>query len=272
VPDQAESFPAGIDTSRPSVARMYDYYLDGKDNYAVDRAAVAKVAEVLPEVRQVARENRAFLRRAVRYMARQGIRQFIDVGSGLPTAGNTHEIAQEIIPGARVVYVDNDPVVLAHGRALLAADDNTTVATADLHNPDDVLGHAETTRLIDFDEPVGILLIAMVHFLTSEERPKVMGRLRDALAPGSHITATHHLDGRSVGGRGRADRSGLRDHADADLSPLSGGDLTLLRRSRAGRARPGHAARLAAGPGGPGTGPDPVDVRRDRAQGLIAPG
>jgi hypothetical protein len=199
VPDQAESFPAGIDTSRPSVARMYDYYLDGKDNYAVDRAAVAKVAEVLPEVHQVARENRAFLRRAVRYMARQGIRQFIDVGSGLPTAGNTHEIAQEIIPGARVVYVDNDPVVLAHGRALLAADDNTTVATADLHNPDDVLGHAETTKLIDFDEPVGILLIAMVHFLTSEERPQVMGRLRDALAPGSHITATHtSTDGQSA--------------------------------------------------------------------------
>jgi hypothetical protein len=199
VPDQAESFPAGIDTSRPSVARMYDYYLNGKDNYAVDREAVAKVAEVLPEVRQVARENRAFLRRAVRYMARQGIRQFIDVGSGLPTVGNTHEIAQEIIPGARVVYVDNDPVVLAHGRALLAADDNTTVATADLHNPDDVLGHVETRRLIDFDEPVGILLIAMVHFLASEERPQVMGRLRDALVPGSHITATHtSTDGQSA--------------------------------------------------------------------------
>ncbi len=156
------------------------------------------VAEVLPEVREVARENRAFLRRAVRYMARQGVRQFIDIGSGLPTAGNTHEIAQEIIPGARVVYVDHDPVVLAHGRALLAADDNTTVATADLHSPDDVLGHAQTTKLIDFDEPVGVLLIAMVHFLTTEERPYVMGRLRDALAPGSHITATHtSTDGQS---------------------------------------------------------------------------
>jgi hypothetical protein len=171
VPDQAESFTAGIDTSRPSVARMYDCYLDGKDNYAVDRAAVEQVAEVLPEVRQVARENRAFLRRAVRYMARQGIRQFIDIGSGLPTVGNTHEIAQTIVPDARVVYVDNDPVVLAHGRALLASDDNTSVATADMHSPDDVLQHAETTKLIDFDEPVGILLIAMVHFLASSERP-----------------------------------------------------------------------------------------------------
>ncbi|MDN3352108.1 SAM-dependent methyltransferase [Actinomadura sp. DC4] len=196
MPEQAP--PVGIDTSRPSVARMYDYYLDGKDNYAVDRAAVDKVAEALPEVRQVARENRAFLRRAVRHMARQGIRQFIDIGSGLPTAGNTHEIAQEIIPDARVVYVDNDPVVLAHGRALLAADDNTTVATADLHSPDDVLGHAQTTKLIDFAEPVGVLLIAMVHFLTSEERPRVMGRLHGALAPGSHIAATHtSTDGQS---------------------------------------------------------------------------
>jgi len=198
VPEQVDPLPPGIDTSRPSVARMYDYYLDGKDNYAVDRDAVGKVTEVLPEVRQVARENRAFLRRAVRYMARQGIRQFIDIGSGLPTAGNTHEIAQEIIPDARVLYVDNDPVVLAHGRALLAADDNTAVATADLHDPEDVLGHAETAKLIDFDEPVGVLLIAMVHFLTSEERPAVMGRLLDAMAPGSHLTATHtSTDGQS---------------------------------------------------------------------------
>jgi O-methyltransferase involved in polyketide biosynthesis len=170
---------------------MYDYYLGGKDNYRVDREAVERVAEAMPEIRQLAQENRAFLRRAVRYMARQGIRQFIDIGSGLPTAGNTHEIAQEIAPDARVVYVDNDPVVLAHGRALLAADDNTTVATADMHEPDEVLRHPQTLKLIDFDQPVGVLMIAMVHFLTVEERASVMGRLRDALAPGSHLTATH---------------------------------------------------------------------------------
>jgi S-adenosyl methyltransferase len=180
-----------IDTSKPSVARMYDYYLDGKDNYRVDREAVERVAQAMPEIRQLARENRAFLRRAVRYMARQGIRQFIDIGSGLPTAGNTHEIAQEVVPDARVVYVDNDPVVLAHGRALLARDDNTTVVTADMHEPENVLGHPRTTGLIDFDKPVGVLLIAMVHFLTVEERPSVMGHLHGALAPGSHIAATH---------------------------------------------------------------------------------
>ncbi|MGI5231925.1 SAM-dependent methyltransferase [Actinoallomurus sp. CA-142502] len=180
-----------IDVSRPSVARMYDYYLGGKDNYRVDREAVDRVADAMPEIRQLAQENRAFLRRAVRYMARQGIRQFIDIGSGLPTVGNTHEIAQEINPDARVVYVDNDPVVLAHGRALLAADDNTAVATADMHYPDQVLEHPQTLKLIDFNEPVGVLMIAMVHFLTVEERSAVMSRLRDALAPGSHLTATH---------------------------------------------------------------------------------
>ncbi|MBO0803731.1 MAG: SAM-dependent methyltransferase [Nocardiopsaceae bacterium] len=183
--------PAGIDVSRPSVARMYDYYLDGKDNFQIDRDAVAQVEEAMPEIRQLARENRAFLRRAVRYMARLGIRQFIDIGSGLPTAGNTHEIARQVIPDARVVYIDNDPVVLAHGRALLATDESTTVATADMRNPAEVLEHPETTRLIDFTQPVGVLLIAMIHFIALADQPRIMGHLRDALPPGSHITGTH---------------------------------------------------------------------------------
>ncbi|WP_248964844.1 SAM-dependent methyltransferase [Sphaerisporangium perillae] len=185
------SIPADIDTTRPSVARMYDYYLGGKDNYAVDRAAVDQVEQAMPEIRLLAQENRAFLRRAVRYMARQGIRQFIDIGSGLPTAGNTHEIAQSIIPGARVVYVDRDPIVLAHGRALLATDGNTRVAGADMRHPEEVLGHPDTVELIDFDAPVGVLLIAMIHFLTMDEQAGVMNALHDALPPGSHITATH---------------------------------------------------------------------------------
>jgi O-methyltransferase involved in polyketide biosynthesis len=199
IEEQGDPSIPHIDVSRPSVARMYDYYLGGKDNYRVDREAVDRVAEAMPEIRQLAQENRAFLRRAVRYMARQGIRQFIDIGSGLPTAGNTHEIAQEVVPGARVVYVDNDPVVLAHGRALLASDDNTAVATADMHRPAEVLQHQQTNKLIDFNEPVGVLMIAMVHFLTVDERPAVMGHLRDALAPGSHLAATHvTTDGKSA--------------------------------------------------------------------------
>jgi O-methyltransferase involved in polyketide biosynthesis len=186
-----ERAPAGLDTSRPSVARMYDYYLGGKDNFQVDREAVERVEKAMPGTRQVAHQNRAFLRRAVRHIARQGVRQFIDIGSGLPTAGNTHEIAQEVDPSARVVYVDNDPVVLNHGRALLAADSRTTVVTADMHRPAEVLQHPELTKLIDFDQPVGVLMIAMVHFLTLDEQPYVMGQLRDALAPGSYFTATH---------------------------------------------------------------------------------
>jgi len=180
-----------IDTTKPSVARMYDYYLGGKDNYLVDREAVERVAAAVPEIREVALENRAFLRRAVRYMARQGIRQFIDIGSGLPTAGNTHEVAQQIAPDARVVYVDNDAVVLVHGRALLAADENTTVVTADMRHPGEVLDHPDTRKLIDFAEPVGVLLIAMGHFLTLDERDSVMAELRGALPPGSYLAATH---------------------------------------------------------------------------------
>src|SRR3954463_12944373 len=171
----------GIDITRPSVARMYDYYLGGKDNFEIDRVAVRQVEEAMPEIRQLAQENRAFLRRAVRFMSRQGIRQFIDIGAGLPTVGNTHEIAQEITPDARVVYVDNDPAVHVHGQALLAANENTTVVMADMRRPEEVLGHPETTRLIDFDRPVGVMLIAMTHFLTLDEGPQLLGRLRDVM-------------------------------------------------------------------------------------------
>jgi hypothetical protein len=183
--------PSGIDTSRPSVARMYDYYLDGKDNFAVDRAAVERVEEAMPDVRQVAVENRAFLRRAVHFMAGTGIRQFIDIGAGLPTAGNTHEVAQQAAPDSRVVYVDNDPMVLAHGRALLATDQSTTVIAADMRHPAEVLEHPETRRLLDFEQPVGVLLIAMTHFLVEAERDRVMGALHEAMAPGSHLAITH---------------------------------------------------------------------------------
>jgi O-methyltransferase involved in polyketide biosynthesis len=145
----------------------------------------------------VALENRGFLRRSVRHMVRQGIGQFIDIGSGLPTAGNTHEVAQIIRPDARVVYVDIDPVVLVHGRALLDADDNTAVVTADMRRPDDVLGHEDTRRLIDFTQPLGILLIAMVHFLDDDEAAMVIRRLYDTMPPGSYLSITHTTaDGR----------------------------------------------------------------------------
>jgi O-methyltransferase involved in polyketide biosynthesis len=187
--DHASS--TAMDTSRPHVARMYDYYLGGKDNFAVDREAVLAVEAAMPEVRQLALENRAFLRRAVRFMVSAGIRQFVDIGAGLPTAGNTHEVAQKVAPDAHVVYVDNDPIVLAHGRALLATNGNTTVVTADLRRPAEVVDNAEVRALIDFDRPIGLLLIAMTHFLTMEEREPVMSTLRAAMAPGSFLAATH---------------------------------------------------------------------------------
>jgi hypothetical protein len=181
----------GLDTTRPHVARMYDYYLGGKDNFAVDRAAVEAVEKAMPEVRQLALENRAFLRRAVRFLVANGIEQFIDIGAGLPTAGNTHEVAQAALPSARVVYVDNDPIVLTHGRALLATNANTTVVTADLRQPADLLANTEVKQFIDFGRPVGVLLIAMTHFLRDDERASVMGTLRDALPAGSYLALTH---------------------------------------------------------------------------------
>jgi SAM-dependent methyltransferase len=183
--------PPEIDTSRAHVARMYDYYLDGKDNYPADRAAVEAVEKAMPGVRQLARENRAFLRRAVRFMTAAGIRQFIDIGAGLPTAGNTHEVAQREVPEARVAYVDIDPIVLAHGQALLAKNDNTIVVTADMRRPAEITGSSAVRSLIDFSEPVGVLLIAMTHFLTAQEREPVMTALRESLAPGSFLALTH---------------------------------------------------------------------------------
>jgi O-methyltransferase involved in polyketide biosynthesis len=182
---------AALDTTRPHVARMYDYYLGGKDNFEVDRAAVVAVEAAMPEVRRLALENRAFLRRAVTFMVAAGIRQFIDIGAGLPTAGNTHEVAQAQAPGSHVVYVDNDPIVLSHGRALLATNDDTTVVTADLRDPADVVGRDEVRELIDFGEPVGVLLIAMTHFLRDDERDEVMTKLRESLVPGSYLASTH---------------------------------------------------------------------------------
>ncbi|WP_084010552.1 SAM-dependent methyltransferase [Pseudofrankia sp. DC12] len=189
IPREAPLTDLRIDV--PHVARMYDYYLDGKDNFAADRAAVAGVEKAMPEVRQLARENRAFLRRAVRHMVAEGIRQFIDIGAGLPTAGNTHEIAQKAAPDSRIVYVDNDPIVLAHGQALLAENGNTTVLQADMRQPADLIDSGAVRSLIDFNQPVGVLLIAMTHFLTAEEREPIMGTLRDSLSPGSLLALTH---------------------------------------------------------------------------------
>jgi hypothetical protein len=170
---------------------MYDYYLGGKDNYVVDREAAAAVLRALPEARDIARENRAFLQRAVRYLVGEaGIRQIIDIG--IPTVGNVHEVAQQIDPGVRVAYVDNDPIVHVHASALLTGQGRTSIVLADLLNPQGILDHPGIRELIDLDEPVAVLLVAIMHFITEQEKPgQIVAAFREALAPGSYLALSH---------------------------------------------------------------------------------
>ena len=180
--------------SVPSPARMYDYYLGGKDNYASDRRAAQEIYTQIPDLPEIARDNRAFLQRAVRAFAETGIRQFIDIGTGLPTQGNVHEIAQQVDPTSRVVYIDNDPVVLAHARALLTSSPQgaTAYIDADLRDPDVVFRHPDLRNLIDFDQPVGLLMVAVLHFITDKEDPwGLVSRYRSYLPAGSHIAIAH---------------------------------------------------------------------------------
>lgn len=182
-----------IDTSRPHPARMYDAYLGGKDNYPADREAVRQVLRAFPEVRAMARANRAFMQRAVRFLAGEaGIRQFIDIGTGIPSAGNVHEIAGQVAPDTRVVYVDNDPIVHVHAHALLTGSGTTAIVLADMRAPEGILSHPNVRELIDFSEPVALLLIAIAHFLTDEEDPsRIIAVLRDALPAGSYLALSH---------------------------------------------------------------------------------
>jgi hypothetical protein len=181
--------PPGIDVTRPSIARVYDAFLDGKDNFAADRAVVESALQIAPDSAAGAKSNRAFLRRVVRYLAADaGITQFLDIGSGLPSAGNVHEVAREASPGVRVVYTDNDPVVAVHGRALLADAVTARVITADVRRPAEVLDDPGVRDFIDFSRPVGLLMFAILHHITDAEDPAaITARFRDALAPGSYL-------------------------------------------------------------------------------------
>ncbi|MGW1160438.1 SAM-dependent methyltransferase [Streptomyces sp. NPDC002513] len=184
-----------IDTSRPHPARIYDYLLGGKDNYEVDQRAGDELAAAAPEVRIGLQANRAFLRRAVRHVVGSGVRQLLDVGTGLPTSPNVHEIAHEVAPDVRVAYVDNDPIVKVHADALLSRSGATSIVLADLRDPRSVVDHPDVRRVIDFDEPVALLLVAVLHFLTDEERPEqVVATLRDALPAGSFLVLSHATD------------------------------------------------------------------------------
>jgi SAM-dependent methyltransferase len=184
--------PVEIDTSRPSAARVYDYYLGGFHNFAADREMARQAIEMWPELPLMMRINRAFLRRAVRFAARQGVTQLLDIGSGIPTVGNSHQIAQQEDAAARVVYVDIDPVAVTHSRAILAEDPATVVLQADLRDPDQILNDESVRDMIDFDRPVAILLVAVLHFIDDEDDPKgLVARLYDAVAPGSILIISH---------------------------------------------------------------------------------
>jgi S-adenosyl methyltransferase len=185
---------AGLRMDRPTPARMYDYFLGGKDNFQVDRDAADQLDEAAGRGTTFAAacENRRFLQRAVAWLAEAGIDQFVDIGAGLPTRGNVHEIAQRVNPAARVAYADNDPIVLSHGRALLADGKTTNVFTGDMREPQAILTAPGLAGLIDFSRPVAVLLVAVLHFVRDEEDPYgIVGTFRDAMAPGSYLVLSH---------------------------------------------------------------------------------
>ncbi|GGT71002.1 SAM-dependent methyltransferase [Actinomadura citrea] len=185
---ETEQAPPGVDTTVPTPARMYDYYLGGTDNFEVDRAAAEKVLVNMPEAGDTAWANRGFLQRSVRWLALRGIRQFIDIGAGLPTMNNTHDAAQAVASDARVLYADNDPMVRAHAEKLLAGSTGTAFITADFRDPDGLLGHEVTGKMVDLTRPVALLVVALVHFIPDEDDPwGIVREYMDRLAPGSYL-------------------------------------------------------------------------------------
>jgi hypothetical protein len=187
--------PEGLDVSRPSPARIYDYMLRGSHHFAADAAAAERILGVVPEIRDCAWSNRGFHQRAAAWIARQGVRQFIDIGSGLPTVGNTHEVVAKIHPDARVVYVDHDPMVQLHSQGILGADGRVSVLCADLRDPDSILGHPAVRKLIDPAEPTGLLMTAVLMFVADESDPwSLVSRYVGAMPSGSFLALSHLTD------------------------------------------------------------------------------
>jgi len=220
-----------INTAKPHAARVYDFYLGGKDHFAADRETGQALMRVVPTIRAAARENRAFLGRAVRFLvAEAGVRQFLDIGTGLPSANNVHEVAQGLVPSCRVVYVDNDPIVLAHARALLTstAEGRTAYIQADLREPEKILADPVVGQTLDFTQPIALMLVAVLHFVPDSDGPRqIVDTLLGALPPGSYLAATHvtaEHDPEGVGGLERTyQASGLpaQARAAADFAGLA---------------------------------------------------
>jgi hypothetical protein len=190
-PDWAES----VDIERPSAARIYDYMLGGSHNFAIDREVAKQAMVAIPNVAHIAQVNRAFLRRAVRWLVDAGVRQFLDIGSGIPTLGNVHEVAQKVAPDARVVYVDIDPVAVTHSRHILAGNDLAVVIEEDARHPEKILGHPDVRALFDFGQPVAALVVAVLPFIPDADDPcGALARLQGGLASGSYVVIAHRTD------------------------------------------------------------------------------
>ena len=182
----------GVDLTRPSAARVYDYYLGGAHNFAVDREMAERAMGLWPDLPLIMQANRAFLRRAVRFCVEAGIRQFLDLGSGIPTVGNVHEVAQDAAPDARVAYVDNDPIATAYSENILRGNRQTAVVQADLRKPEEVLDNPEVRSLLNFDEPIAVMMVAVLHFVPDSDDPAaIIARYREVMAPGSFLTVSH---------------------------------------------------------------------------------
>lgn len=253
--------PQGIDLSVPSVSRIYDYYLGGSYNFEVDREAGRRAVEAWPGLPKLMQANRAFMRRAVRFAADSGISQFLDIGSGIPTFGNVHEMAQGATPDAKVVYVDNDPVAVAHSRAVLGGEDATDIVAADFRKPSQVLDSEPVARVLDLGQPVALLLVALLHFVEDADDPwRAVAEYRDALAPGSLLVVTH-----------ASPEGGLYDNAEAgELTGLYrgiGSPLTLRSQAEVERffdgfeiIEPGLVPCPMWRPDGSDSEPDPVTL------------
>ncbi|HWC82077.1 MAG TPA: SAM-dependent methyltransferase [Pseudonocardiaceae bacterium] len=187
-----EWVPPEVDITRANIARVYDFLLDGAHNFAIDRELAVKGLELLPNLRDAARFNRGFLNRAVRFCVEKGIRQFLDLGSGVPTVGNVHEVAQRMAPESRVVYVDNEPVAVSHSRMLLSRNETAGALLADVRDRDAVLGDPITRGLLDFDQPIAVLMVALLHSVSDADDPAgVVAGFQDAVVPGSYLVLSH---------------------------------------------------------------------------------
>ncbi|WP_462203029.1 SAM-dependent methyltransferase [Frankia sp. CcWB3] len=269
--EELPEWAAGIDVNRPSAARMYDYALGGSHNFAVDREATRAALEILPDALLIARSNRLFLHRAVRFLAAEaGITQFLDLGSGVPTVGNVHEIAEGVNPEARVVYVDIDPVAVIHFRMLLADNPRATVLQADVRQPASILGSSAVAELLDLSQPIAVLMVTVLHFVPDSDDPAgIIDSFREAMAPGSYLAISHVIaDERAVEIN---QASKVYDETPTGVTPRSRAEIAGLLRGY-DLVDPGLVYLPAWRPDAAGMGADPLAGNPVRSTVLAAVG